>query len=207
MLFRPKTVDAVARRIFVSNQSPLFCTYFTSRLSFCSLVREPLPLIWASPVRPGFTSSLCFCCSVHSGICETYKGLGPTSDIWPLRTLYSCGNSSSDRSLRNRPVGVSLGSSPDFGLLPNGSTSVVMVRNLYSVNGFAFRRALCCLKTAGPLLESLISMQIRIIRGDRIIRATKDAKISKLLLRNLYNNSCPIFASISFPVQCSDVWL
>ena len=45
----------------------------------------------------------------------------------PFSTLNNCGSSSSEYSRRNFPTFVSRGSSPDFGLDPNGSTPVFIV--------------------------------------------------------------------------------
>ncbi len=183
----------------MSNQKLRLSTYSTSRSSFCSRVKAPRPLIWASPVSPGLTRSLRFWFSFHSAICETYKGLGPTSDICPTATVNNCGSSSSDRSRRNRPARVSRGSSGDFGLAPKGSTSVVMVRNLYRANGFPPRPALSCLNTAGPLLESLTSRAVISRTGDRIIKLHNETKISKLLLKNAYINLCSVTCILHRP--------
>lgn len=143
MLFLPSTWRKVANNILQSVEMDADSTYLTSRSSFSSIVSAPLPEICASPVSPGFTRSLFFWRSFHSGICETYNGRGPTSVMRPFRMLNNCGSSSSEYSRMNRPMGVSLVSSADFGLEPNGSTSVFIVRNLYSVNGTAFFPALC----------------------------------------------------------------
>ncbi len=82
----------------------MWSTYHTSYSNFFSQLMALRPLTCAQPVIPGLTSFLLRWVSLYRDRYSGSKGLGPMSDISPLRTLISCGISSSEVFLTKAPI-------------------------------------------------------------------------------------------------------
>ena len=116
----------------------------------------------------------------QAGVC----GRGPTSVIWPKRTLISCGSSSTQVARRNRPSGVTLRSPGTVSVEPEASAT--MVRNLkiennsppWPIRDWRYR--------AGPLLVNRTASrddqhrhrehEKRRTRHGEVEKASKDAR-------------------------------
>jgi len=128
---------------------------------------------------PGKIFSLSF---IHSSSCfssSTGKGRGPIRAISPIKTLTSCGNSSSPVWLKNLPNLVYLGSLWILNAGPrtsfrflyldfNLSASSIMVLNLIISNFRPFLPILICLKNTGKPEVTTIINTTKIYTGNNV---------------------------------------
>src|SRR6056297_1018583 len=94
-------------------------------------------------------------CCAYSSVCFNMCGLGPTTDISPLRTLMNWGNSSIEVFLRNRPIDVIRGSSLVACFRCAVSLTFIDL-NFQQSNSRLSNPVRFCLKITGPLELSLM---------------------------------------------------
>ena len=125
-------------------------TYHTSNLNLSVHEIAFLPLHCAHPVIPGLMLCRRACSFEYKGRYLTNKGRGPMSDISPLNTLISCGNSSILVDLIHCPTLVIRTSSGNR--LPSSSRSSLIVLNFIILKILAsFPGRSCKKKAPAPL--------------------------------------------------------
>ena len=124
---------------------------------------------------PGLTSCLRACSLLYNGKYCGNNGLGPISDMSPLRTLTNCGNSSIDVERTNLPTFVRRASSGNR--FPLVSHSSVMVLNLNNRPSFPGRS---CRKNAPAPLLAKCSQTATMSRKGHITSNAHNAKMKSI---------------------------
>ena len=122
------------------------------------------------------------------------------SDIVPMNTQNSCGNSSIEDLRKNFQNFVTLGSSfilnngPDLSFcfsrfFLRSSASCTIERNLMNVNSFPCNHTLFCVKNTGHLLSNFINIPMITINGNNTMIAQNEIMISQILFSTIDRQS------------------
>jgi len=167
-----------------------------------------------SPVIPGSTACRFLWTALSIWASAGSSGRGPTKDISPRRTFRSCGSSSTLKTRKIRPRGVTLRSKSSrkrlvlgFGSAAEVSSrrkaclwasssfsfgKLYIVLNLNMVNGRPPRPILICRKRIGPALVVLIRIAVTRNSGDTAIRAAPAKTISRSFFHaGMGTSRCP----------------
>ena len=99
------TLDIVPKKHLRSNKKLSLRTYSPSRRAFSGISISSRPLICAHPVSPGFTSLAPYLS--RSAVSTSWfhrPGLGPITDMFPIKISQICGSSSRLWARRNLPT-------------------------------------------------------------------------------------------------------